>query len=178
DIEHVDVIMGMRRHQVMMESKFPREAQNMLQNVESSQNTWGISGDARLQWTKGHHEDIPVIAAGSKIPDDVEYLFWVGCAGASDDRAVRTTRAVASVLKRAGVKFAILGPGEACTGDPARRLGNEFLFQEIAKQNVETLNGAGARKIITQCPHCFNTLKKEYPDYGGTYDVVHHAELL
>jgi Fe-S oxidoreductase len=176
DIEHVDMIMAMRRNQVMMESRFPREAQNMLQNVESSQNPWGISGDARLNWTKGQHEDIPVVT--SKIPDDVEYLFWVGCAGASDDRAIRTTRAVASVLKRAGVKFAILGPQEACTGDPARRLGNEFLFQEIAKQNVETLNGVGARKIITQCPHCFNTLKKEYPDYGGTYDVVHHAELL
>jgi Fe-S oxidoreductase len=178
DIEHVDMIMGMRRHQVMMESRFPREAQNMLQNTESSQNPWGISGDARLQWTKGQHEDVPVIGPGQQIPDDVEYLFWVGCAGASDDRAIRTTRAVASVLKRAGVKFAILGAQEACTGDPARRLGNEFLFQEIAKQNVETLNGAGARKIITQCPHCFNTLRKEYPDYGGNYDVVHHAELL
>ena len=178
DIEHVDMIMEMRRHQVMMESRFPREAQNMLQNVESSQNPWGISGDGRLQWTKGHHEDIPVVGAGEKIPDDVEYLFWVGCAGASDDRAIRTTRAVANVLKRAGVKFAILGPQEACTGDPARRLGQEYLFEEMAKQNVETLNGAGARKIITQCPHCFNTLKKEYPDYGGVYDVVHHAELL
>lgn len=178
DIEHVDIIMDMRRHQVMMESRFPREAQNMLQNVESSGNPWGISGDARMQWAKGVHEDIPVVPPGGKIPDDVEYLFWVGCAGASDDRAIRTTRAVADLLKRAGVRFAVLGPAETCTGDPARRIGNEFLFQEIAKQNVETLNGAGVRKIITQCPHCLNTLGKEYPDYGGVWEVVHHAQLL
>jgi Fe-S oxidoreductase len=178
DIEHVDMIMDMRRNQVMMESKFPREATGMLNNVESTGNPWGIAGDGRMQWAKGMEDDVPVIPAGGTIPDDVEYLFFVGCAGASDDRAMKTTRAVASLLKRAGVKFAVLGPQETCNGDPARRIGNEFLFQEIAKQNVEKLNGAGVRKIITQCPHCFNTFRNEYPDYGGVWEIVHHAQLL
>jgi Fe-S oxidoreductase len=178
DIEHVDMIMDMRRNQVMMESKFPREATGMLNNVESTGNPWGIAGDARMQWAKGMEDDISVIPAGGTIPDDAEYLFFVGCAGASDDRAMKTTRAVASLLKRAGVKYAVLGPQETCNGDPARRIGNEFLFQEIAKQNVEKLNGAGVRKIITQCPHCFNTLRNEYPDYGGVWEIVHHAQLL
>ncbi len=178
DIEHVDMIVEMRRHQVMMESQFPREATGMLNNIESTGNPWGIAGDARMQWAKGMEDDVPVIPAGGKIPDDVEYLFYVGCAGASDDRSIKTTRAVAALLKRAGVKFAVLGPQETCNGDPARRIGNEFLFQEMAKQNVETFNGAGVKKIITQCPHCYNTFRNEYPDYGGLYDVVHHAQML
>jgi Fe-S oxidoreductase len=178
DIEHVDIIMDMRRHQVMMESRFPREATGMLNNVESTGNPWGIAGDARMQWAKGMEDDVPVIPAGGRIPDDVEYLFFVGCAGASDDRAIKTTRAVATLLKQAGVSFAVLGPNETCNGDPARRIGNEFLFQEIAKQNVEKFNEAGVRKVITQCPHCFNTLRNEYPDYGGNWEVVHHAQLL
>jgi Fe-S oxidoreductase len=176
DIEHVDMIMDMRRNQVMMESQFPREATGMLNNVESTGNPWGIAGDARMQWAKGMEDDVPVVSG--KIADDVEYLFFVGCAGASDDRAIKTTRAVASLLKRAGIKFAVLGPQETCNGDPARRIGNEFLFQEIAKQNVEKFNEAGVRKVITQCPHCFNTLRNEYPDYGGNWEIVHHAELL
>jgi Fe-S oxidoreductase len=178
DIEHVDMIVEMRRNQVMMESAFPREAQGMLNNVESSGNPWGIAGDARMQWAKGMEEKVPVIGAGQPIPDDVEYLFFVGCAGASDDRAIKTTRAVATLLDRAGVKFAVLGPQETCNGDPARRIGNEFLFQELAQANVEKFNATGVKKIITQCPHCFNTFRNEYPDYGGLYDVVHHAQLL
>ncbi len=178
DIEHVDMIVDMRRNQVMMESKFPREATGMLNNVESTGNPWGTAGDARMQWAKGMEDDVPVIPAGGRIPDDVEYLFFVGCAGASDDRAIKTTRALALLLKEAGIRFAVLGPQETCNGDPARRIGNEFLFQEIAKQNVEKFTGAGVRKIITQCPHCFNTFRNEYPDYGGNWDVVHHAELL
>lgn len=178
DIEHVDMIVDMRRNQVMMESKFPREATGMLNNVESTGNPWGTSGDARMAWAKGMEDDVPVIPAGGRVPDDVDYLFFVGCAGASDDRAIKTTRALAALLKRAGVRFAVLGPQETCNGDPARRIGNEFLFQEIAKQNVEKLNEAGVRKIITQCPHCFNTFRNEYPDYGGNWEVVHHAQLL
>ncbi|MEX0874967.1 MAG: (Fe-S)-binding protein [Actinomycetota bacterium] len=178
DIEHVDMIVEMRRHQVMMESQFPREATGMLNNIESTGNPWGIAGDARMQWAKGMEDDVPVVPAGGRVPDDVEYLFFIGCAGASDDRAIKTTRAIATLLKKAGVKFAVLGPQETCNGDPARRIGNEFLFQEMAKQNVETFNGAGVKKVITQCPHCYNTFRNEYPDYGGLYDVVHHAELL
>jgi Fe-S oxidoreductase len=178
DIEHVDMIMDMRRHQVMMESSFPREAQGMLNNVESSGNPWGIAGDARMQWAKGMEDKVPVIPAGQPIPADVEYLFFVGCAGASDDRAIKTTRAVATLLAQAGVKFAVLGPQETCNGDPARRIGNEFLFQEMAQANVEKFNATGVKKIITQCPHCFNTFRNEYPDYGGTYEVLHHAQVL
>ncbi|HVL80627.1 MAG TPA: (Fe-S)-binding protein [Actinomycetota bacterium] len=178
DIEHVDQIMDMRRHQVMMESRFPRESMGMLNNLESTGNPWAISGEGRMQWAKGMTDEIRVIPPGGRIPDDAEYLFWVGCAGASDDRAMKTTRAVARLLLDAGIGFAVLGPQENCTGDPARRIGNEFLYQETAKANVETLNGAGVKKIIAQCPHCFNTLRNEYPDYGGSYEVVHHAELL
>jgi Fe-S oxidoreductase len=178
DIEHVDIIMEMRRNQVMMESRFPREAQGMLNNVESSGNPWGIAGEARMQWAKGMEDQVPVIAAGQPIPDDIDYLFFVGCAGASDDRAIKTTRAIATLLNKAGVKFAVLGPQETCNGDPARRIGNEFLFQEMAKQNVEKFNETKVQKIITQCPHCFNTFRNEYPDYGGNYEVLHHAQLL
>jgi Fe-S oxidoreductase len=178
DIEHVDMIMDMRRNQVMMESRFPREATGMLNNIESTGNPWGVAGDARMQWAKGMEDDVTVIPAGGQIPDDVDYLFFVGCAGASDDRAIKTTRAVVTLLRRAGVRFAVLGPQERCNGDPARRIGNEFLFEEMAKQNVELFGQAGVKKIITQCPHCFNTFRREYPDYGGVWDVVHHAQLL
>ncbi len=113
-----------------------------------------------------------------KIGDDVEYLFWVGCAGALEDRAKKTTKAVAELFHVAGVKFAVLGPMEACTGDPARRMGNEFLFSMLAQQNIETLNEAGVRKIVASCPHCFNSLAREYPQLGGTYEVIHHTQLL
>jgi Fe-S oxidoreductase len=113
-----------------------------------------------------------------KIPPDVEYLFWVGCAGALEDRARKTTKAIASLLHAAGVKFAVLGPAETCTGDPARRMGNEFVFSMLAQQNIETLNEAGARTIVASCPHCFNTLAREYPQFGGSYEVIHHTQLL
>jgi Fe-S oxidoreductase len=176
DIEHVDMIVDMRRHQVMMESRFPREAQGMLNNVESSGNPWGIAGDARIQWAKGMEDKVPLV--DGKVPDDAEYLFFVGCAGSSDDRAIKTTRAIVELFDKAGVKFAVLGPQEVCNGDPARRIGNEFLFQEMAKTNVEMFNDKGVRKIITQCPHCYNTFRNEYPDYGGRYEVIHHAQLL
>ena len=176
DIEHVDAIVDMRRFQVMMESSFPAEAGTMLRNIENQGNPWGMRADARLDWTSGLDFKIPVVTGA--IPDDVEWLYWVGCAGSLDDRAKRATAATASVLHEAGVKFAVLGPRESCTGDPARRMGNEYLFQEMAKANIETFSGAGVKKIIASCPHCFNTIANEYPQLGGRYEVMHHSQLL
>ncbi|HEX9776127.1 MAG TPA: (Fe-S)-binding protein [Actinomycetota bacterium] len=176
DIEHVDHILDMRRYQVMMESSFPQEAGLMLRNLESSGNPWGASNAQRLDWTKGIEEHIVVV--NGRIPADAEYLYWVGCAGSFDDRGQKSVRAFAELMVRAGVSFAILGPQESCTGDPARRIGNEYLFQEIAKANIEMLKTKGVRKIVASCPHCFNTLAKEYPQFGGTFEVVHHTELL
>jgi Fe-S oxidoreductase len=174
DIEHVDHIVDMRRYQVLIESNFPSEAGAMLRNLENKGNPWGAAESTREDWTKGLDFEVP--RAGTV--DDVEYLFWVGCAGAFEDRAKRTTRAVATLLHEAGVKYAILGDGETCTGDPARRIGNEFLFQLLARRNVETLAGVGVTKIVATCPHCFNTLANEYPQLGGSYEVTHHTQLL
>ena len=176
DIEHIDAINDMRRHQVMIESDFPTEAGVMLRGIEQHGNPWGLRADMRMEWTEGVDFEIPVV--NDHIPDDVEYLYWVGCAGALDDRARKSTQAIARLLHHAGVTFAILGPQEACTGDPARRLGNEFLFQEMAKANIETLDGAGVKKVIASCPHCFNTIGREYPALGGNYEIIHHSQLL
>jgi Fe-S oxidoreductase len=176
DIEHVDTIVDMRRYQVMVESEFPSEAGTMLRNIEQHGNPWGLSSRARTEWVEGLDFEVPVVT--DHIPDDVEYLYWVGCAGALDDRARRSTRAIARLLHHAGVRFAILGPRESCTGDPARRLGMEYVWQEQAKANIETLDGAGVRTIVTSCPHCFNTIGREYPALGGNYEVVHHSQLL
>jgi len=176
DIEHIDHIMDMRRYQVLIESKFPTEASTLLKNLESQGNPWGLGEMARLEWMEGLDFEVPVV--DGKIGDDVEYLFWVGCAGALDDRAKKTTRAVAELLHTAGVRFAVLGPMEVCSGDPARRMGNEFLFSMLAQQNIETLNEAGVRKIVASCPHCFNSLAREYPQFGGSYEVIHHTQLL
>ena len=178
DIEHIDHILDMRRNQVLVESAFPVEAGGMLRNLENSGNPWGMPASTRLAWTEGLSFEVAVIGAGQAIPDDVEYLFWVGCAGASDERARPTTRAIAELLNIAGVKFAVLGPLESCTGDPARRMGNEFVYQELARQNIETLTAAKARKIVASCPHCFNTIGREYPQLGGNFEVVHHTQLL
>ncbi len=176
DIEHVDAIVDMRRYQVLMESSFPSEAGLMLRNIENQGDPWGLGASKRTEWTNGLDFEVPVVA--DAIPDDVEYLYWVGCAGALDERARKQVQATARLLHRAGVSFAILGPKESCTGDPARRIGNEYLFQEQAKANITTLEGAGVKKIVATCPHCFNTLKNEYPALGGNFEVVHHAELL
>jgi len=176
DIEHIDHITDMRRHQVLIESAFPAEASAMLKNLENKGDPWGMGEARRLDWAEGLGFEVPV--ADGPIGDDVEYLFWVGCAGALEDRARKTTRAVAELLHTAGVSFAVLGPAEACTGDPARRIGNEFVFSMLAQQNIETLNEAGPRKIVATCPHCFNTLANEYPQLGGNYDVIHHTQLL
>jgi Fe-S oxidoreductase len=172
-IEHVDHIVDLRRHLVMVESSFPSEAEPMLRDVERSSNPWGKAQSERADWAADL--GVRILEPGETAP---EYLYWVGCASSFDERARKTAEATATLLQRAGVDFAILGPREACTGDPARRMGNEYVFQAFAEQNVETLNAAGVRKIITNCPHCFNTLGNEYPDFGGDYEVIHHSEVL
>jgi Fe-S oxidoreductase len=176
DIEHIDHITGMRRYQVLVESAFPTEAATMLKNLENKGDPWGMGESRRADWMSDLGFEVPVV--DGTIGDDVEYLFWVGCAGALEDRAKKTTRAVAQLLHTAGVNFAVLGPAEACTGDPARRMGNEFVYSMLAQQNIETLNEAGARKIVASCPHCFNTIAREYPQLGGNYEVIHHTQLL
>jgi Fe-S oxidoreductase len=132
----------------------------------------------RTEWTEGLPFEVKILDEGEEIPEDVEYLYWVGCAGAIEDRSKKVTRAFAELLHIAGVSFAVLGSGESCTGDPARRLGNEYLFQEMAKVNIEVLNAAKPKTIVATCPHCFNALSNEYPALGGTYNVVHHTQLL
>jgi Fe-S oxidoreductase len=176
DIEHIDAIVDMRRYQVLMESEFPSEAGLMLRNVENQGDPWGLGQGKRTEWTQSLDFEIPVV--NGSIPEDVEYLYWVGCAGALDERARKGVQATARMLHRAGVTFAILGPKESCTGDPVRRLGNEYLYQEQTKMNIATLDEVGAKKIIASCPHCFNTIKNEYPALGGNYEVIHHAQLL
>ncbi len=182
DIEHVDHIVDMRRYQVMIESSFPSEAGTMLKNLERKGNPWGLAKKKRLEWTKEVPFDVPVLGQDVEDLTEVEYLYWVGCAGALEDRAKKTTKAFAELLHIAGTRFAIMGGEETCTGDSARRLGNEFLFQQLGQQNVETLNEAfgesATKKIVTTCPHCFNTIANEYPQLGGVYEVIHHTQLL
>jgi Fe-S oxidoreductase len=176
DIEHVDTIVDIRRYQVLMESSFPSEANSMLRNIENQGDPWGLGASHRADWMQGLDFDIPVVT--DTINAETEYLFWVGCAGALDERAQRVTRSIATLLHGAGVNFAVLGPRESCTGDPARRIGNEYLYQTQAQTNIETLNAVGARKVIVSCPHCFNSIANEYPALGGNYEVVHHSQLL
>jgi Fe-S oxidoreductase len=174
DIEHVDTIVDLRRHLVMAESRFPTEAGALLRGVEGpGENPWAQPASARMDWAAGL--DVRVLAPGDDPP---EVLFWVGCAGAFDERAREATRSTVRLLQAAGVDVAVLGQRESCTGDPARRMGHEFLFQMLAERNVSTLNDAGVTTIVASCAHCFNTLANEYPDYGGSYEVVHHSELL
>ena len=176
DIEHIDHIDGMRRHQVLIESAFPVEAAGMLKNLENKGDPWGMGANRRGDWIG--ELDFEIAVADGKIDAGIEYLFWVGCAGALEDRAKKTTKAIATLLHTAGVKFAVLGPAETCTGDPARRIGNEFVFSMLAQQNIETLNEAAPKTIVASCPHCFNTIAKEYPQLGGNYEVIHHTQLL
>ncbi len=180
DIEHVDMIVEMRRYKAMMESSFPQEAGAMLRNIENSGNPWGIGAQQREDWMDGLDPQPVRARPGAPLDDDVEYLFWVGCAGSVDDRAKRITRTIAELLNEAGIRYAVLGSDETCTGDPARRLGMEYLFQMVAEQNVETLTSIGANRttIVAWCPHCFNTLRNEYPDLDGSFEVIHHSELL
>ncbi|MCR2051293.1 (Fe-S)-binding protein [Actinomyces bowdenii] len=178
DIEHVDHVVDMRRQQVLMESAFPKELGGMFRKLESKGNPWGLAARKRMDWAKGLDFEVPVVGADVESAAEVDYLFWVGCAGAYEDRAKRTTRAVAELLHIAGVSFAVLGEGETCTGDPARRAGNEILYQMLAAQNVQTLHEAGAQRIVVTCAHCFNTIAREYPQIGGRYEVMHHTQLL
>lgn len=180
DIEHIDEIVDMRRYQVLMASEFPTELNGLFKNLENKGNPWGMNASDRNAWITEVDFEVSVFGMNGEeqIPDDVDYLFWVGCAGAFEDRAKKTTKAVAELLHMAGVNFMVLGEGETCTGDPARRAGNEFLFQMQAMQNVEVLNEIKAKKIVVTCPHCMNTIGREYPQLGGNYEVVHHSELL
>lgn len=178
DIEHVDHIMDMRRFQVMIANEFPEELNALYKGLESKGNPWNLNKKGRLDWTKGLDFEVPVVGKDVEDLTEVEYLFWVGCAGAFEDRAKKTTQAVAELLHTAGVSFAVLGKNETCTGDPARRSGNEFVYQQLASENVATLTGAEAKKVVTTCAHCLNTLKNEYPQLGLTMEVVHHTQLL
>jgi Fe-S oxidoreductase len=174
NIEILDKILDMRRYLSLMESNFPAELGNAYRAMENQGNPWGMNQGDRAAWAN----DLEVTVLDPGQPLTQEYLFWVGCAGSFDDKNKKVTQAMAKLLKRAGIDVAILGPSEVCTGDSARRSGNEYLFQMLATPNVEMLNGMGVKKIITQCPHCFNTLKNEYPQLGGNYEVIHHTQLL
>jgi Fe-S oxidoreductase len=172
-IEHIDHIVDLRRNLVMVESRFPTEAAPMLRDVDRASNPWGKPQADRTHWAEGL--GIHVLLPGEEPPD---ILFWVGCAPAYDERARKGAVSTAKLMKAAGVDFAILGPRESCTGDPARRMGDEYTFQRLAKENVGTLNSSRVKRIVTTCPHCFNTLSNEYPDFGGSYEVVHHTVFL
>ena len=174
-IEIVDKILDMRRYLSLMESNFPAELGNAYRAMENQGNPWGMNQGERGDWAKDL-DGVSVVDPGQ--PLTTEYLYWVGCAGSFDDKNKKVTQAMAKLLRRAGIEVAILGPSEMCTGDSARRSGNEYLFQMLALPNIEMLDGMGVKKIITQCPHCFNTLKNEYPQLGGNYEVVHHTQLL
>ena len=182
DIEHVDHIVDMRRYQVMIETEFPTELSGLFKNLENKGNPWGSNQKDRLAWATELPFEVPVF--DGELSPDTEYVYWVGCAGAFDDNAKKTTKATAELLHRAGVNYVVLGTEETCTGDPARRAGNEFLFQMMAQQTAEMLNAVfegrepGTRKIVTTCPHCLNSLSREYPQLDGHYEVIHHTQLL
>lgn len=172
-IEYVQEIVDMRRHLVQVEGRFPQEVQRAFTNMENNSNPWGIGFATRGDWAKEY--DVKLL---SEDPGELDLVYWVGCAGSFDDRNKQVSVALVKILKAAGLRFAILGQEEGCTGDSARRIGNEYLFQVLAAQNVEVLNGYNVKKIVTACPHCFNTLKNEYHQFGGEYEVIHHSELI
>ena len=172
-IEHVDHIVDLRRHLVMVESRLPADTETMLRDVERGSNPWGKPQTERASWAEGL--GVRVLEPGDPAP---EVLYWVGCAAAFDERARTAAISTTKLLLAAGLDVAILGPRESCTGDPARRAGNEYVFQSFAEANVATLDEAGVTKIVASCPHCFNTIANEYPDFGGRYEVMHHSELL
>jgi len=172
-IEHVPAIVDMRRFLVLTESRFPPELTNTFKNLETSFNPWAFSPDSRADWAEGLG-----VKTMAEQEGEVDVLYWVGCAGAFDQRYVKVSRAMVKLMDAAGVRFAILGNEEKCNGDPARRAGNEYLAQMLITENVETLNRYKFRRIVATCPHCYNTLKNEYPDFGGTYEVLHHTEFL
>lgn len=171
-IQQVDKIYEVRRNLVMMESRFPAEVQGVFKNMETNATPWAFSASDRANWAEG-------LGVKTMAEDaNVDVLLWVGCAGSYDDRNKKVLRSFSSILKKAGIKFAILGTEEQCTGDPARRIGNEYLYQMLAKANVETMNRYSVKRIVTACPHCFNTIKNEYGDFGGNYEVFHHSQFI
>ncbi len=174
-IDHVDTIMDMRRHLALMEGEVSPELATTYKNIENNYNPWGIGADKRAAWAEASGLKY---WGGSEDAESFEYLFWVGCAGSFDNRAQKVVRAFAEILDQAGIRYAILGQKEKCTGDPVRRTGNEYMFDELAQENVATLNELGVQKIVTACPHCLNTLRREYPAFGGDYDVIHHSQLI
>ena len=180
DIEHVDHIVNMRRFQVLVESEFPSELGNTFRNLEKAGNPWGANRTDRDAWIK--EVDFPITVIDSVIPENIEYLFWVGCAGAYEERAKKTTKAVAELLYMSGVSFGVLGKRETCTGDPARRSGNEFLYQILSRENIETLQETfgtrGVKKVVVTCPHCFTTIGRDYKQQGFELQMVHHTQLL
>ncbi|MYC07398.1 MAG: (Fe-S)-binding protein [Chloroflexi bacterium] len=171
-VEHISTIVDMRRYLVMEQAEMPETAMNALLSMEQRGHPWRGTTFARTDWAEGL--DIPLLADHP----EAEVLFWVGCTPALEQRSQSVARSMASVLKRAGVDFAILGMEEGCTGDPARRMGNEYLYQIMAQQNIDTLNGYDVKKVVTICPHCFNTIKNEYPHLGGNYEVMHYSEFV
>lgn len=178
EIEHLDHIVNLRRNQVVVQSQFPKQLASVYKKLETKSNPWGLPAKRRTDWLKNIDFEIPVLGQDIESAEDIEYLFWIGCAGAFDDKAKKTTVAVARLLNMAKVKFAILGQQENCTGDPARRSGNELLFQALAHSNIETLQSYRVKKIIASCAHCFNTFANEYPSLGGRYEVLHHTQVL
>ncbi|WP_053204893.1 (Fe-S)-binding protein [Jiangella muralis] len=178
DIEHVDHILDLRRYQSLIESEFPSELNGLFKNLEKAGNPWGVNASKRMDWASGLSFDVPRVGVEVDDLSQVEWLFWVGCAGAFEDRAKKTTQAVAELLHTAGVSFAVLGDGETCTGDPARRSGNEFLYQQLAAQNIDVLRESKAVRVVSSCAHCFNTIKNEYAQLGLELEVVHHTQLL
>jgi len=182
DIEHIDHIVNMRRFQVLVESNFPSELGGTFRNLEQTGNPWGANKNDREAWIA--ECDFPIRVVEGALPDEVEYLFWVGCAGAYDERAKKTTKAVAELLYMAGVNFAVLGKKETCTGDPARRAGNEFLYQILAAENIETFKEVfadrtkGTKKVVVTCPHCFTTIGRDYAQSGFELEMLHHTQLL
>lgn len=178
DIEHIDHIANLRRFQVLMESAFPRELSRPMRSMETKQNPYNQSPRKRLEWAKDLDFEVPVIGEDIEDATEVDYLYWVGCAGAFDQKAQKTAAAVAELMHVAGVSFGVLGSAEGCTGDPARRTGNEALFQLLAAGSIETLTEAKAQRIVVTCAHCFNTIGNEFPQLGGHFDVIHHTQLL
>ena len=177
-IDHVDAIMDMRRHLTLMEGNVQPELATTFQNIERNYNPWGIGADKRADWVEAQGLKMWEQSETNGSSAEFEYLFWVGCAGSYDNRAQKTVKAFTQIMDEAGIQYAVLGQKEKCTGDPLRRGGNEYQFDELAQENVQTLNELGVNKIVTACPHCLNTLKNEYPAFGGEYDVMHHTQLI
>jgi len=174
NIEFIDRIVDMRRSLVLEEAKIEPQVATTFKNMENQGNPWGLAASQREDWTS----DLEIPMIDDVVPEELEVVYWIGCAGAFDEKGKNVSKAMISILNAAGVKYAILGKKETCTGDPARRIGNEYLFQMMAEQNIETFNEYNIKTLLTQCPHCYNTFKNEYPQFGGDYEVIHHTTFV